>query len=202
MARAVTRSYTAVSAQRTPSRATVPSPPSLSRIGASAAPSSHFTRHHDVTAPQVDSTAFRQGWRVETRLDALFTAGRIDRDAYDAACMFRRLSEITAPAPAQQWDVRVDRSLVPNDMHALWRVNAASKLRAAQEALGSLRTRILHNVIVLDRSWGQLGRLLGLSDKAAKDWAIACIQALADFCAGRPVPPCPVIRYRNQPGRL
>jgi hypothetical protein len=169
---------------------------------ASAVPSSHFTRHHDVTAPQVDSTAFRHGWRVETRLDSLFTAGRIDRDAYDAACMFRRLSEITASVPAQKWDVRVDRSLVPNDTHTLWRVNAASKLRAAQEALGPLRTRVLHNVIVLDCPWGRLGRMLTISDKSAREFGIAAIQALADFCAARPVPPCPVIRYRNQPGRL
>jgi hypothetical protein len=44
-----------------------------------------FTYHHDVTAPQDDDRAFRQGWRVAARLDALLETGRIDRDAWEIA---------------------------------------------------------------------------------------------------------------------
>ena len=41
-------------------------------------PSAAYRQHHDVEAPRVDTSAFRQGWRVVTRLDALASEGAID----------------------------------------------------------------------------------------------------------------------------
>jgi hypothetical protein len=46
----------------------------------SNAPTPIYRQHHDVAAPQVDDRAFRQGWRVSTRLDGLYETGRIDRE--------------------------------------------------------------------------------------------------------------------------
>ncbi len=40
--------------------------------------------HHDVAAPQVDPTAFRQGWRVDSRL-MLHAAGKITAGELQAA---------------------------------------------------------------------------------------------------------------------
>src|SRR5262249_54017831 len=78
MARIVTRSFAAT--------ATRPAPrPAVPLVVTTAAPTPQFRQHHNVEAPQVDSTAFRQGWRVTTRLDALLEAGRIDKEQWEAA---------------------------------------------------------------------------------------------------------------------
>ncbi len=173
-----------------------PLPPSTSR------PTPEFRHHHDVTAPQVDSTAFRQGWRVTTRLDALLDAGRIDREAWEAAQQWRRWAEVVTPFRAQAWDVHVDVSVVPTDAGMLLRVNAAAKLRQVADALGPLRVKLLESVVVKDLSWLELARLLRVSDKTAQGFAVEALEALADWQAGRAVAAAPVLRFRNQPGRL
>lgn len=83
----------------------------------------------------------------------------------------------------------------------LTRTTAATKLREVATALGELRVRVLEAVLVRDVSWCELGRLLRLSDKAARDWAVGALEALAEHCAGRPVAAPPVLRCRNEPGR-
>jgi hypothetical protein len=163
-------------------------------------PTPQFQRHHTVERPQVDSTAFRQGWRVRTRLDGLLEAGRIDRKAWDAACLWRRWVERTTPLPAQAWDVRVDRSLVPNDAAALARVQTAARLRGVADALGPLRTRLLELSVRDDRSWREIGDRLRMDAKTARIWVAAAIAALAAFLAGEPVPDPPRLRARIQPG--
>jgi hypothetical protein len=163
-------------------------------------PTPQFQQHHTVETPQVDSTAFRQGWRVTTRLDGLLEAGRIDREAWDAACMWRRWVERTGSLPAQAWDVRVDRSLVPNDAAALDRVRTAAKLRGVADALGPLRTRLLELSVRDDRSWRQIGDRLQMDAKTARSWCAGAIMALALFLAGEPVPKPPQFRARIQPG--
>jgi hypothetical protein len=171
-----------------------------SRPVATNQPTPQFQQHHDVERPQVNSTAFRQGWRVRTRLDGLLEAGRIDREAWDAACMWRRWVERTGSLPAQAWDVRVDRSLVPNDAAALARVQTAAKLRGVADALGPLRNRLLEFAIRDDRSWRQIGDRLGIDGKAAQAWVANAIITLAAFLAGKPVPDPPQRRPRIQPG--
>jgi hypothetical protein len=177
----------------------------MSRSHAAAAvatnqPTPQFQQHHTVDRPQVDSTAFRQGWRVQTRLDGLLEAGRIDREAWDAACLWRRWVERTAPLPAQAWDVRVDRSLVPDDSAALARVQTAAKLRCVADALGPLRMRLLELSVRDDRSWREIGDRLRMDAKTACTWVAAAIAALAAFLAGAPVPDPPRLRARIQPG--
>jgi hypothetical protein len=194
----VTRSYSASVTTR-PSQHSAPVPPPAV---ATNRPTPQFTHHHDVAAPRVDARVFHPGWRVQTRLLSLFEAGRIDRNALDAACIWRSWAETITPTRVQSWDVRVDAPLSPNDTPMMRRVRAAAKLREVAEALGPLRVAILEAVIVRDRSWVELGRLLRLSDKAAKDRVVEALEALADWCAGRTVAPMPEIRFRNQPSRL
>jgi DNA-directed RNA polymerase specialized sigma24 family protein len=194
----VTRSFAAIAARPTPrgAPAPIPTPPAAS----TSRPTTEFRQHHRVEAPQVDSTAFRQAWLRTTRLDGLLEAGRIDRDQHDAASRWRAWGEKTAPLRVQPWDVRVDRSVVPNDAVALARVQTAAKLRAVAEALGPLRVRLLTMCVLEDRSWREIGDRLGVDGKTAKDWCAASVIALAAFLAGEPVPEAPLLRFRNQPG--
>jgi hypothetical protein len=168
----------------------------------SSAPVPAYRQHHDVAAPQVDAHAFRQGWRVTARLDALLESGRITREAWDAACIWRRWVETVAPSHVQRWDTHIDASLAPNDAWMLMSVNAAAKLRQASDALGALRVKILESVVVKDLAWVELARFMRVSDKTARDRAVESVNALADWHAGRSVPPAPAIRFRNQPGAL
>jgi hypothetical protein len=155
-----------------------------------------------VQAPQVDATAFRPGWLVQSRLLSLFEAGRIDRNALDAACIWRSWAETITPTRVQSWDVRVDAPLAPNDTPMMRRVRAAAKLREAAAALGQLRVAILDAVVVRDRPWVGLGRSLRVSDKTARHYAAEAIAALAAWRNGETVLPPPAIRFRNEPGRL
>jgi hypothetical protein len=83
----------------------------------------------------------------------------------------------------------------------LIRTTAATKRREVAAALGELRVRIIEAVVVRDMSWSELGRLLRLSDKTAREWAAEAIEALAEHCAGRTDASPPVLRYRIEPGR-
>lgn len=184
----ITRSITA--------SATAPRAP----LPPSSAPTAAFRQHHDVAAPRIDAAAFRPGWLVQTRLLALHAAARIDRNAVDAALAWRAWAETASATRAQSWQVRVDISPGPRDADATWRVHAAAKLREVATALGPLRAAILEAVVQRDVPWAQLGRLLHLSDKAAKEYAAEAIEALAAWRAGDPVPPAPIPRLRVQPG--
>ena len=144
----VARSFSAAAARPAPHGRASP-PPAV----ATNQPAPAYRQHHDVAAPQVDSTAFRQGWRVCSRLDSLLEAGAITRDAWDAAHTWRRWVEKTTPLRSQPWDVRVDRSLTTNDSVMLHRVTAATKLRGAAQALGELRMRLLELHVIRDASW-------------------------------------------------
>jgi hypothetical protein len=193
----VTRSFSASAATRpSPHSAPVPPPPV-----ATSRPTPQFTQHHDVAAPRVDDRSFRQGWRVATRLDSLLEAGRIDREAWDCACQWRRWAETITPHKAQLWDTRVDISTVPTDAGMLLRVHAASKLREAAQALGELRVRLLEACVLRDRSWREIAAVVRISDKTVRDYTVEAITALADWRCGRPVAPAPVLRYRIEPGR-
>lgn len=108
-------------------------------VSPSTTPTPLYRQHHDVTAPRVDSTSFRQGWRVASRLDGLLEAGRIDREQWDAACIWRRWAETMAPSRVQRWDVKVDLPAVPNDAGMVNRVHVVGKLRNVADALGPLR---------------------------------------------------------------
>jgi hypothetical protein len=155
-----------------------------------------------VTAPQVDATAFRQAWRVATRLDGLLETGRIDREAWDCAHEWRRWAETLIPSRVQQWDIRVDRPAASaRDAGMLWRIEAATKLREAGEALGALRVKLLEASVLHDLSWRAIAMQLRCSDKTALDRVAEAVTALADWRRGRIVPPPPVMRYRIEPRR-
>lgn len=181
----VTRSFSAsVSPRSTPHSA-----PVLPPVVATSRPTAQFTRHHDV----VDAAAFRQGWRVCSRLDSLLEAGRIDQEAWDCAHEWRRWAETVTPLRAQRWDVRVDVSAVPNDTGMLIRTTAATDCVTWPSPWASC----------VSASWKpywcgicpsqELGRLLRLSHKTAREWAAE------DRGAGRAVRAGPPVIYFATP---
>ena len=157
-------------------------------VVATSAPTPQYRAHYDVVAPQVDSTTFRQGWRVATRLDALLEAGRIDQEVWDCACEWRRWAAMVTRVRVHHWDVRIDVSAVPSDAGMLFRVHAATQLREAAAAIGALRAKILEAVVLHDCSWRQLAQQLRVSDKTAAQRAAEAVVALADWRCGRPEP--------------
>ena len=164
-------------------------------------PTPSYRQHHDVTAPQIDPTAFRPGWLVQTRLWSLFDSGKIDRDGLDAALTWRRWAEVITPIRVQSWEVRVDMRAGPGDGGMAHRVDAAGRLREAAAALGRLRIAILEACVLKDHSWLALARLLRVSDKTARDRTVEAITALTAWRAGELVPPPPEERFRNEPRR-
>jgi hypothetical protein len=79
------------------------SPPPCTLNGTSPAPATtrptgEFLRRHDVEAPRVDATAFRQGWRMHTRLDALFVDRRITAAEWQATIEYRTTYERIRPS--------------------------------------------------------------------------------------------------------
>jgi hypothetical protein len=192
----ITRLFSATAVRPAPASPSVPSP----SVIATNRPTPHFTSHHDVAAPRVDSTAFRQGWRVQTRLDGLLESGKIDRDGYDAACRWRAWAETVTARPTQPWSPRVDLSTGPGDGGMVHRVHCTGRLRAAADELGPIRFRLLTLCVLEDRSWREIAAAFHLSDKTVVAWTAEAVIALADHLAGRPVPPPPVLRPRVQPG--
>jgi hypothetical protein len=192
----VTRSLAAGSIARPAPRSTAQPPPPTSR------PTPQFQQHHQVQPPRIDAGAFRPGWLVMARVDSLLERGLIDREAWDAAHEWRRWAETVHPSPTTRLETRVDISTVPRDAGMLHRLGVATRLRECAEAIGPLRTKILEALIVHDRSWSELARLLQVSDKTAMARAAEAVAALADWRAGRSVASPPAIKFRNQPGRL
>jgi DNA-directed RNA polymerase specialized sigma24 family protein len=169
--------------------------------GATSSPTPQFRRHHDVEIPKVDQAAFRQGWRVRTRLNWLLETGKITDEAWDIARVWHRWCAVIGRVRVQEWTERVDVSLSGYDPH-LSRVTAATKLREATGALGQRRILCLELTVLDDLAWAQVAYRLGVSEKTAMLRVAEALEALADWRAGRVIKPAPVERYRNEPRRL
>jgi hypothetical protein len=75
-------------------------------------------------------------------------------------------------------------------------LTVATVLRSSALAIGPRRCALLLASVVQDRSWRELGRQLGVDKKTGQ----VRVLELALWRAGKPVPPCPQERFRNQPG--
>ena len=164
----------------------------------SAGPSLEYRRHFDVEAPAIDARAFRTGWRPLTRLAALLEAGQISHEAFTAGMVWRGWVEALGRVPVQRWTARIGSAVLHDGATPLQAV-AARALRDAGAAFGPYRIRILFDHLVEDLSWRELGLKLRLDPKTAIVRAVASLEALACWRAGRPLPPAPVERFRIQP---
>lgn len=145
----------------------------------SARPTREFRQHHDVEDPRVDERAFRQGFIVRTRLDQLLSDRRINRGEYQAAVEYRATwaiaRELVGTEPGM---LRIPGSSSA-DSAMIARVDAATKLRAVEEHLGSMVARLLAACLVHDMTWAATARLLQRDPQTARDWTVLAIRVLA-----------------------
>ena len=151
-------------------------------------PSVEYLAHHDVDAPRVDLSAFRQGWRVRTRLAQLHADGAITARAWGAGMQF-----------VLDWEVAYGRGrsaplmMMPGgggaDEHARMaqRVDAVTRLREAGEHLGPLAFRLIEQCVVHDLAWAAIARTHDVTAPTARRWTIAALKHLA-ACSTPPGP--------------
>jgi len=144
-----------------------------------AGPTPEFRRRHDVEAPRVDERAFRQGWIVRTRLDQLLADARITRGEYQIAIEYRQTwaiaRELAAIEPGM---IRVAGSSSADDA-TIARLDAVTKLRIVEDAIGSLAARLLLASLVHDLAWAAIARYLRKDPQTVRDWTVLAIHALA-----------------------
>jgi hypothetical protein len=145
-------------------------------------PTLSYAQHYEtLRAPQIDARAFRQGWQVTTRLEALFRDGAISAAAYEAGHQFRRDFEIgllRRRSPIARLPGELDGSEREST-----RIVALGRLRGAIGFLGSFQAALVEACAVHDRSWEAIGRELSVTRKTALSWTAAALGRLAGFSA-------------------
>ena len=146
-----------------------------------SAPTREFRRQHDVEAPRVDERAFRQGWRVRTRLDQLLADDRISRSEWQAAVEYRaawgsarELTAVVGPGT-----LRVQGNAVDGDAATICRLEAAMKLRVVEAAIGTFAASLARCCVVHDMTWAATARHCQRNPETIRDWTVFAIRALA-----------------------
>ena len=169
-----------------------------------AGPTPEFRRRHDVEAPRVDERAFRQGWIVRTRLDQLLADARITRGEYQIAIEYRQTwaiaRELAAIEPGM---IRVAGGSSADDA-TIARLDAVTKLRIVEDAIGSLAARLLLACLVHDLAWAAIARYLRRNPETVRDWTVSAIHALARAWTGATGRPdaCPSANARQDAAPL
>jgi len=159
-----------------------------------------YRRHHDVEAPRIDATAFRQGWRVRSRLDALYGDGRISAAEFQAAIEYRNAWEVLARSGSSE--VAVRSSGYPNPHSRMLALcDASTRIRETDAALGSLAASLCHAVIVEDRTWAEVGRRWHRDPQTVRQWSVQAIASLALAWSRSEALPAPT-RRRTARGAL
>lgn len=144
-------------------------------------PTPERQRHaQGIEPPDLNGRAFRPGWLVATRLDALFTDKLIGQPAYAAALGFRRDYERLASAlGSAMGGIGLTRAS-HDDRAMLSRLQATKRLRRIRDRIGAATYAVAVLVAVEDVSWTELARRLGCSDKTARHRGAEAIMRLAD----------------------
>lgn len=144
----------------------------------SNAPSESYQQHHDVVAPRVDARAFRQGWKVATRLDGLHVEGVIDGATYEAGVRFRRDWE-HGFHERSTWLASSGRGGKGSSQGTIDRLAALGRLRRIAAKLAPLDYKLLEQCAVLDLPWAAIGRSQHVAETTAKRWTVAALCRLA-----------------------
>jgi hypothetical protein len=147
-------------------------------VGLSNAPSRAYRRHHAVEAPEVDARAFRQGWRVSTRLDRMLAARQIDGGVWQAAADYRAAWEAALALRSGVSASRVTGNGGDREAAMLTRMSHASRLRWVDGQLGHLASWLVFACVVEDQSWHRMGRRLGVRNTTAQTWTIAALRLM------------------------
>jgi hypothetical protein len=141
-------------------------------------PSRAYRRHHAVEAPRVDARAFRQGWRVSTRLDRLLAAGLIDGGVWQAAADYRAAWEAALELRSGIDAGRMTGNGGDREAAMLARMSHASRLRRVDGQLGLLASWLVFACVIEDQSWHRMGRRLGVRNTTAQSWTIAALRRM------------------------
>ena len=152
----------------------------------SNAPTADRLRHAEaIEAPRVDAASFRQGWRVRTRLDALFAAGRITGAEWQAAVEYR-------DAYARVWsgrggDFAGARIAGGADIHdrEIARIATLTVLARVEARLGGLVTALLIACVVEDLPWARIAAICQRNPETVRNWTALAVRALAQAWATR-----------------
>jgi hypothetical protein len=145
-----------------------------------ARPTPEFSAHHDVEEPRVDERAFRQGWIVRTRLDQLLVDDRITRAEWQAASEYRATwaiaRELVGVEPGM---IHVEGSSSADDA-TIARLDAVTKLRIVEAAIGTFDARLLLACLVHDLAWARTARFVRKHPETVRDRTVLAIRALAE----------------------
>jgi hypothetical protein len=161
----------------------------------SNAPTAHRAQHvAGIEAPQVDALAFRQGWRIASRLDVLRRTGRLTPGQWQSAVEYRAAWE-RARLEASTTMRLMRGGGGDSDSHArlLAGIGTVAKLSAVESAIGRLRADLCRACIVHDLPWAVLARRLHHDRETVRDWTVLAIVALASAWSA------PQRRQRLQP---
>jgi hypothetical protein len=143
-------------------------------------PGDAYRQHHDVEAPRVDDRAFRQGWRVVTRLDGLLAEGRITTGTWQAAAEYRDAWDAlrqTSTGSGSGGSLHVETNGA-RDRHP-GRLDRIARINAAEHAIGATSAGLCRACILDDVSWHALGQYLGVRNVTARDRTVDALGALA-----------------------
>lgn len=143
------------------------------------APTPELRGHvEDVEDPRVDERAFRQGWRIRTRLDQLLVDQRISPGEWQAATEFRSAWLSSRELTARESGIRIAGG-TSGDAATLARLAAARKVRIVELAIGKLATALVIASVVEDLSWAAIGRQCQHNAETVRDWTVIAIRGLA-----------------------
>ena len=147
----------------------------------SNAPTAHRLQHVEaVEDPKVDARAFRQGWRITSRLDALHRDGHITAGQWQAAVEYRTAWErVQRSMSGSSAPMRVSGGAGGGADRLAHVTDTISRLRAVEAHIGGTAAMLSHWCIVADHSWAATGRTLQRNPETVRDWTVAAIQALA-----------------------
>ena len=147
----------------------------------SNAPSAEYREHHQVEAPRVDDLAFRQGWRVHTRLRGLKDSGAIDNRQLEAAQTWGRWVEHASGLVTSGWTMRIDRGAPGSGTGPRTAPDGRCPGGCARAPLPWVQNAPrCCAVVVDDLSWSRLAGRLGVgSCSTARKRAVEAIVALA-----------------------
>jgi hypothetical protein len=141
-------------------------------------PTEEFCRHHEVEPPRVDAVAFRQGWRVRTRLDRLLFEGAIDPDVWLAAVAYRG---VYLQAFGSLWPSRsleLPAVIGFRDRAGGLRLDALQTMRLVRQRLGPSNAELVEECVIEDAAWAALGRQLHVDPKTARMRTVTALKAL------------------------
>ena len=152
-----------------------------------------------IEPPRVDASTFRQGWRVQTRLDTLLADRRITPGQWQAAVEYRDAwARVLGAGGGSPGGFRVTGGA---DRHhrLLALLDTIARLRAVEAAIGDLAARLCFACAVEDRSWASTAATWGRNPETLRDWTAQAVRALARAWAGAPRGP---VAVSSSPGTL